>query len=231
MERVSVIEGDTPVLIIAPHGPDDINTDILAESVANEFGAFAVINRGFKRSQVVDYSRDLVNCNDIRHIHTEVVLEEFLNPIIRSVAKIKKKYDDNVFVLIVHGCDDSVRKAARDPELDMIIGYGDGSPPSYSCKTKVKNAFAYHLQKENFGVYEGKAGGSYSGRSKNNLNQLFVKWFPTPKVNSLQLEIVRELRSDQEMIDITTHGLVSAIDALMLFDDTSNLIADGIKKI
>jgi hypothetical protein len=231
MERVSVIEGDTPVLILAPHGPDDTNTDYLAEAVAEEFGAFAVINRGFRRSSHVDYARDLVNCNNIEHLHSEVVYEEFLNPIFRAVAKIKKKYDENVLILILHGCSDSVRRMAGDPDLDLILGYGEGNPPSYSCKTRVKNAFAYHLQKENFGVYEGKAGGRYSGRSKNNLNQLFTQWYPTSYVNSLQLEIVRELRTDEEMIEITKMGLVSAIDALMLFDDTSNLMTEGTKKI
>lgn len=231
MERVSVIEGDTPVLILAPHGPDDTNTDYLAECVAEEFGAFAVINRGFRRSPHVDYDRDLANCNNIDHLHSEVVYEEFLNPIFRAVAKIKKKYDENVFVLILHGCSDGVRKIAKDPDLDLVLGYGDGNPPSYTCRARMKNAFAYHLQKENFGVYEGKAGGKYSGRSRNNLNQLFFQWYPTPKINSLQIEIVKELRTDEEMIEITKMGLVAAIDNLMLFDDTSNLMAEGIKKI
>ena len=68
-------------------------------------------------------------------------------------------------------------------------------------------------------------------KSKNNLNQLFTTWYPQYDANSLQVEIVRELRCDQEMAWITIEGLVSAIDALMLFDDTTDLDPGEINKI
>lgn len=222
MERTSIIEGETPVLLVAPHGFDDTNTDRLAEVVAKEFGAYAVINRGWKRSLHTDYWKDLANCNDIRHLHTDVVREEFLDPIMRCVAKIKRKYAEKAFVLILHGCSDKVRDMAGDPSLDMIVGFGSGYPPSYTCETRLKNAFVYHLKGESFGVYEGKPKGNYSGRSKNNLNQLFTQWYPDEMVNSLQLEIVQELRAD-DLLDVTIDGLISAIDSLMLFDDTTNI--------
>jgi hypothetical protein len=231
MERITLVEGTAPVLLIAPHGVDDIATDYIAECVAEEFGAFAVINKGWKRAHEVDYWRDFANCNDIRHIHTDVVKEEFLDPILRYVAKIKKKYQEKVFVLILHGCSDAVRDFVEDPFLDMIIGFGDGNPPSYTCNTRLKNAFIHHLKQENFGVYEGKAKGNYSGRSKNNLNQLFRQWYPDKEVNSLQLEIVRELRSEKELIHVTIDGLMGAIDSLMLFDDTTNILQGETKKI
>lgn len=230
MERVSIIEGETPVILIAPHGADDTNTDCIAETVAEEFGAFAVINRGWRRSQSVDQWRDLANCNDIRHLHQDVVKEEFLNPILRFSSKIQKKYEDRVFVLILHGCSDSVREIAGDENLDMIVGFGDGDPPSFSCKTRIKNAFVHHLQKEGFGVYEGKPKGNYSGRSKNNLNQLFTQWYPDKMVNSLQLEIVRELR-EKNLINVVIDGLISSIDSMMLFDDTISIINNTSHKI
>jgi hypothetical protein len=229
MERVTTIEGDTPVLLLAPHGFDDINTDVLTEWVADEFGAFAVINRGFQKSPKFDYEKDLANCNDIRHLHKEVVKEEFLDPIFRAVAKIKRKYDDNVFVLILHGCSDSLRMMAGDPRLDMIVGSGDGRPPSYSCNKRIKNAFIHFLKSEKIGVYEGKPKGMYSGKSKNNLNQLFTQWYPTQGVNSLQLEITHELRTSK--LKSTMKKLVSAIDSLMLFDDTIDYIEGETKKI
>lgn len=230
-ERTSVIEGETPVLLVAPHGYDDLNTDYIAEKVAKEFGAYAVINRGWKRNLDVDHWRDFANCNDVRHLHEEVVREEFLNPILRCAAKIKKKYDEKVFMLIIHGCGDEVREVAGDPDLDLIIGSGDGYPPSHSCRSKIKNAFIHHLQNESFGVYEGKPKGKYSGRSRNNLNQLFVRWYPDERVNSLQMEIVQELRCDSELLDLTIGGLISAIDGLMLFDDTTNLSPLEMKRI
>ena len=231
MERTSFIEGDTSVLLVAPHGPDEFNTDYITETIAREFGAYAVINRGWKKSPVVDFWKDLANCNDIRHLHSDVVREEFLNPILRSVARIKKRYKDRAFILILHGCSDSVRDVANDENLDLIIGSENGNPPSNSCRSRFKNAFVHHLQAEGFGVYEGGPGGPYAGRSKNNLNQLFVKWYPDKSVNSLQMEITHELRSDEGLVQIAIEGLMSAIDSLMLFDDTTNLKPMELKKI
>jgi len=223
MERVRIHEGDTPVLLIAPHGPDDKNTDYIVESVAKEFGAFAVINKGWRKSSEVDFMRDFANCNDVRHLHSDVVKEEMLHPILRFTSRINKKYGEKALVLIIHGCSDSVRQKADDEYLDIIVGNGAGSPPSYSCRKRLKNAFVYHLINEGFGVYQGKSGGKYSGRSKNNLNQLFSVWYPQYEANSLQLELVKELRSEEELLQITIDGLVSAIDAVMLFDDTTDL--------
>ena len=60
MERVQTIEGDYPVLLVAPHGADDANTDVIAEEVAEKFGAYAVINKGWKKSSSVDCWRDLM---------------------------------------------------------------------------------------------------------------------------------------------------------------------------
>ena len=42
---------------------------------------------------------------------------------------------------------------------------------------------------------------------------------------------MRELRCEQEMARITIEGLVSAIDALMLFDDTTDLDPGEINEI
>ena len=38
-----------------------------------------------------------------------------------------------------------------------------------------------------------------SGWSKSNMNQLYRKWYPDQSVQSLQIEIVHELRSDFDM--------------------------------
>lgn len=236
MERVIIHEGDTPVLLVAPHGPDEKNTDYIVEAVAQKFGAFAVINKGWRKSKEVDFLHDLADCNDIRHLHCDVVKEEMLHPILRFTSRINRKYGEKALMLVVHGCSDSVREKAEDENLDIIIGYGAGYPPSYSCKTGLKNAFIYHLVNEGFGIYQGKPGGRYSSKSRNNLNQLFTSWYPrwdSPQyeANSLHMEIVRELRCDQEMAQITIDGLVSAIDSLMLFDDTTELDPGEINEI
>lgn len=229
MERVQIIEGEIPVLLVVPHGLDDENTDLIAEDVANEIGTYAIINKGWKRSKEVDYWNDLANCNDIRHLFQDVVKEEFLNPILRTVAKMKKEYQEDILMLILHGCSDDIRSEAKDPDLDLIIGFGEGRPASYTCRIKIKDAFMYYLTKENFGVYEGKAKGKFAGRSKNNLNQLFTEWYPDDNVNSIQVEIVRELRCGYP--EITIDGLIAVLDSMMVFDDSVELKIENIKQI
>lgn len=230
MERIILVEGDSPVLVVAPHGPDDKNTDLIAERIALESGSFAVINKGWRRSATVDFMKDMANCNDVRHIHSDVVKEEFLEPILRFKNRIRKKYDEKVFMLIVHGCSDDVRKAVNNYDLDIILGHGEGNPPSYSCSGKFMKAFAHHLLNEGFSVYEGAAGGRYAGRAKNNLNQLFNRWYPDDHVESIQMEIVREMRCDPDFIDLTISGVVSAIESMSTFDDTfkTDLILESV---
>jgi hypothetical protein len=230
LERVQIVEGETPVLLIAPHGADETNTDIIAEEVAENFGAYAVINKGWKKSRTVDYWKDLANCNNIRHLHTEVVKEEFLDPILRYVANIKRRYDDRVTILVIHGCDNKTKEEADDKFLDIILGFGAGRPPSYSCSSRIKNAFAYYLQRQNFVVYDGKPGGRYCGRHKNSLNQLFRLWHPDEAVSSLQIQIADDIRQERE-IKYTVEGITEALDALMLLDDTTKIPKRTIKKI
>jgi hypothetical protein len=220
MERVVLIEGDSPVLVVAPHGPDDKNTDLIAERVAIESGAFAVINKGWRRSNSVDFAKDLANCNNLKHIHSDVVKEEFLEPILRFKNRIRRKYDEKVFVFLIHGCSNEVRKIAQDADLDIVLGHGEGNPPSYSCNENFMKAFAHHLFNEGFSVYEGAAGGKYAGKSKNNLNQLFTRWYPDNYVESIQLEIVHEMRCDFDFVDLTISGITSAIESMSTFDDT-----------
>jgi hypothetical protein len=172
MERVSVYQGEIPILLVAPHGNSDKNTDLLVEQISSEMGAFAVINRGWRRSKKYNYSYEFADCNNIEHVHQDVVKEEFLDQILRISAKIQKKIDKRVFVLNIHGCKNENREKINDQNLDIVLGYGEGYPSSYTCDLRIKNAFAYFLEKERFGIYEGKK--RLAGRSKNNLNQLFL---------------------------------------------------------
>ena len=66
MEKVSVLEGTIPALIIAPHGfkNDDLNTDLIAEEIATDLSAYAVINRGWERADKVDWFNDKADCNN-----------------------------------------------------------------------------------------------------------------------------------------------------------------------
>jgi hypothetical protein len=225
MERVSVIEGDSPFMLVCPHGPDDNGSAELTELIANQIDAYAVINRGWEKAPQLDYWKDKANCNDIRHLLSEDVLkEEFLDPILRSVSRIERDWDFT-YVFIIHGVGDYVRKISNDPQLDIILGFGAGNPPSYSCDPNFKDAFAYHLCQQQLHVFEGRPGGKFAGKAKNNLNQLFRRWHPNTTVQSIQVEVIRELRQ-KDVVEVTADAIASCIDALLDLDDASDYLMD-----
>jgi hypothetical protein len=216
MERVSVVEGDrdVPAIIIAPHGAegDDDYTAPLAETIANEVGCYAVINWGWERADKVDYFNDKANCNNIVHLQEDVVKDEFLDPIERYVNRI---YQDSpeVFIYIMHGMGDDARKKANDPGLDLVIGYGEGQKKSsLSCDPWREQSFAYICHKSGFGVHHGKGGGSFAGNARNNLNQLYRKWQPTPSVHSMQIEVIRDMRLDEDTARFTGEQLAMCVE-------------------
>lgn len=226
--RVSTISGDLPIIVVAPHGPDDENTDRLAEIVAEQIDAYAVINHGWRRGPDVDIWNDKANCNNIKHLHEDVVKEEFLDPIFQYVSRCQRDYGF-ALIFILHGMGNYVRIAANDSKLDAIVGYGNGHPPSYSCHPRLKDVFIYHLAKAGITAYEGKANGQFAGKDKNNLNQLHRRWYPNNDVHSLQIEIVHELREDEDMCKLTGEALASAMEELVDVDDTTDVLINTLK--
>ena len=103
MEKVSVLEGTIPALIIAPHGfkNDDLNTDLIAEEIATDLSAYAVINRGWERADKVDWFNDKADCNNLKHCHEDVVKDEFLLPIMRYVIQILK-FSPYIYIFTIH---------------------------------------------------------------------------------------------------------------------------------
>lgn len=236
MERVSVREGNEPLIVVAPHGYDDTNTDLLAETIADSLDAWAVINRGWERARTYDYYKDHANCNYVPHVHEDVVKEEFLDPILNYVAALENMYD-HIMVLIVHGVSNSIIRRTKGEPLDLIVGYGAGQPPRYSCEMVVKDALCYQFQKHQFHTYEAGPGSDYAGRTKNNLNQLFRQHYYKDNVHSIQLEVIKELRDDRNTTILTGELLANALDSLlnMRFDnkqpDDWDKILDTIKTI
>lgn len=228
MERVSIIEGRRPVLIIAPHGyqDDDERTALIAENMANILDAYAVINRGWERADAVDCMNDKADCNNLQHCHEDVVKDEFLDPILRYRQRIvwgrrntgslsPYRNPTTMYMFLIHGMANKHRQLANDSRLDCVIGYGAGSPDSFTCDTWRKDFFIHRLSEAGMCVYQGKKGGAMSGWARNNTNQLFRKWYQDPNVHSMQVEIIYDLRKDDQSAILVSEYLASAVDDLL----------------
>jgi len=193
--------------------------------MAEDLDAFAVINRGWERAPKVDYFKDKANCNDITHLHEDVVNDEFLQPILRFISRLEHDYS-SMLMLIIHGMSNFIVKRNKGEPVDIVVGYGAGKPNSLSCELIVKDAMCYHMRKSGLYVYEGAAGGQYAGRAKNNLNQLFRKWYYKPNVHSIQLEVVRDLRDDNDSTKFTADHLAECVNRFFEMDFSEDLPKD-----
>lgn len=228
MERVSALDGDMPILVVVPHGANDVRTGYIAQRIHKELDAFAVINWGWQRSKITDYSKEEADCNNLFHLQPEsVVGDEFLVPLMAYVDRIHMNWG-RVHMFVLLGIEDHVRKKTHDNNLDLIIGYGAGNgydkKHSYSCDINMKNAFVHHLLQRNFHAYQGASNGLYSGRDRNSLNQLYRSgYYFDSTVHSMEIRIIKELRSDDEIATITAIELADCMEEITLFDDTNEL--------
>lgn len=204
------------VILVAPHGADDTNTDILTEVTADILGCYAVINRGFERAQTVDVDKDLADCNRIDHCKEDVVYEEFLKPIKKFKDRIVGPYHTGLkaaHIFYIHGCGDIVHKEVG-VRVRCIIGNGLGLKiHSRSCDDWRKNTFSYSMFMLN-GPKEvpclARGGSKYAGRDANNLNQYFRKHDINFLVQSMQLEFPYSARRDDQ-VEYTAHDLATVI--------------------
>jgi len=225
MQRVRNISGQSPIIIVAPHGyeGDDERTALISEEIANKLNAFAVINLGWERCNKVDFMQDKADCNNVIHCLEDVVREEFLEPIVRYKSKILAKHS-MVNIFYIHGMSNKHRKISNDPKLDIVVGYGAGHPNSFSCEDWKKNLFIYLLERNGINAYEGASGGYMSGWNKNNMNQLFRKWYYERNVQSMQIEIIHELRKTNGAAKYTAGLLAELIDETVKAKSFSQVI-------
>ncbi len=216
-ERVSIIEGKKPVLFVAPHGArcDDLNTDLIAEVLADSTDGYAVINRGWERSEVIDYKRDKANCNDVEHCHKDVIKEEFFDPLIRFKNRILKKWS-RLCVVYLHGVSNDIEKRTGLDNLQYIVGWGRGKPDSLTCQKWIKDYIIYNLAiGDNCTVAEGKAGGNYAAWARNNMAQLFRKWYPDEEVDTIQIEIINKIRNTRLLAETTAQIMGITIEGML----------------
>jgi hypothetical protein len=203
-ERVNVIMGKKPIILIAPHCQDDHNTALITKITAATIEAYAVINQGFERGKDVDVENDIADCNRVDHCQSEIVYDEFLKPLLK-IRNIINKRSQKILILHIHGAGDIVHKEANE-QIDVIVGYGLGIiKPSLTCETWRKNLFidTWRNHSDDGEVYEGKGSGRYAGRSSNNMNQYFRKHLFDKHINSMQLEFPFSMRKTEILASIT----------------------------
>jgi hypothetical protein len=211
MERTLAFAGDCPLLLIAPHGSDDVGTDTITEKIADKLNCYAVINKCWRRAKVFDYWTDHADLNHIPHCLEEGVVNEFLDPILEYKNAIVRDFG-YCQVFTIHGFG-----YLPGDEVEAIIGYGDGEHPRHSCKLELKDAFAYLLEKQNISSYCAKSG-YYAANGINNLNQLFTDdgiWYPDDCVQSMQIELCASIRKWPKLIE----HLARAMNDVLEYDD------------
>lgn len=216
MERVAIREGKAPIILFAPHGfgGDDERTSTMVEYMAETLDCYAIINRGWERGPLVDCFADKADCNNVEHCHEDVVKEEILDPILRFQKKIMRTHSIAYFFPI-HGMSDKHRKSSGINNLDIVIGYGAGSPNSLTCDEWRKDYMLHLLEEAGLTPAEGKKGGPMSGWARNNMNQLFRKWYHDQSIQGMQLEIIYDLRRDNEIALLASEYLAAVMEDLI----------------
>ena len=214
-QRVSIVEGKKPFILIAPSGPNDVNTDLLTEILANKLNSYAVINWGWERSTKIDYLKGKADCNNTDHYFlpnttniSGLVYEEFLEPIIRFKNRILRssgQYRQTVYQFIIQG----VSGNDLPPNIDVVIG--DGSPHN-TCEQWLSKIFIYMANVEGLKAHIAKSGSVLAGSYKTHLNRYFSH--QQNSVQSMQIEISLRLRKNTTDIDILTDFLTKSIDHL-----------------
>lgn len=191
--RVKIIIGVNNAMVIAPHGCDDNRTDIIATSIAQALDCSAVINVGWQRDCKYNSNGSKGNMNRLDHVFIGSARREFLYPIL-TIKNILVEHYDTLFVFLIHGMFDAAQKRVKG--LECVLGYGASFPwwnDSLTIDLWRKSLLSKLLNDGGLLTYDGKGGGTLSGRRYSNINQLFRNRnspFFDDRVQSIQLEIV-----------------------------------------
>jgi hypothetical protein len=107
------------------------------------------------------------------------------------------------------------RVISGNDKLDIVIGHGSGNPSSFTCDEWRKNLFMHLLEEAGLNPAEGKRGGAMSGWARSNMNQLFRKWYHNQSVQGLQIELIHDLRNDDEIALLASEYLAAAMQEML----------------
>ena len=210
--RVTVDYGASPIILVAPHGSksDDFNTDLLTERTADLLNCNYVINHGWRKSDTLDIKNEKANCNNFYHMIDEVY-DEFCKPILEMASTVLKFYDI-CFVAWIHGVSDNVRNIYKKNDIDVIFGDGEASgTKNKTCTNHLKEFVIKNLCDNGIKCYSSYPGNKYNGASISNMNQLWNLHVKNTRVQSFQLEVVKELREDKTMTILSSDYFADAL--------------------
>lgn len=211
-ERVSVYHSTEPIIIIAPHGPDDDSTVDLALHIAEHLNANAIVNNGFEKADKVNCNSDLADCNRISHIMDQSIISEFYDPLDTMVNKIA----GTKYIFTIHGFGLRIEKQEKK-KIDLILGYGLGAKKNkLTCAEDRIKCFAsyYKVLSQSIPsialgeVCVGKGGGLFGGYSSDNIIQLYTSRTGNSNVRAMQLEFSNRMRKTliSSSLTLETYG-------------------------
>lgn len=233
--KIEYISGDSPILLIAPHGhpKNDTNTGKLTRQLAQRLKCYAVINEHYRRPYTdqktkkrygTNKAAGRANFNDTDNIKKAGMEKSFLLPLFELKNKIKESSESgNVYVAILHGKEDDSKELIQTTENKpfILIGCGKGEIPRLSTTDiNLVNLLATSLRESLTGknTITIEDGGEYSGWDRRNLNQLFTGVYkPSEKddqVHSVQLEIKYTGFRDTNHLDKTAEIIEAAIRSM-----------------
>lgn len=232
MERVSVISGENPIIVVAPHGANIPQTALIAEFVAKEAKCHAIINRLFEISDTVNVMKDKADCSRIDHLKEDVVYDEFLVPLLKKTQNhpktqpvfLKDYMPTNIFY--IYGTN-NVAQTIAGQKISVIVGNGIGlKKDSFTCANWQKDLFLHlydnHKMIGDGEAYEAKRGGEYSGRDSNCINQYFAKHLISDHVFSMQLTFPESCYHNEKAAQETAMKLAVVLLEYLDYDDYNN---------
>jgi hypothetical protein len=206
-DDIKIIDGNTDILLIAPHGVatkprDDINTDRLTFRIAERLKCSVIVNDVFKRTDL--------DFNDVVHASTH---STFI-PAIRKVVDAP----DHTLVIWVHGIDDGnlkreIVEMGIEDDVQCLIGYGQPDRPT--AKKKTIDDLISLFGANSIIAHVARVGSNYGGNSTKYMNQWFrVNRYKLADVQSVQLEFKYDGIRRSVDLDEASQNISNALSAL-----------------
>lgn len=205
---VKYIDGDTRLLLVAPHGitikpGDDINTGKLTIKIAERLGCRAIINDVISRLYL-----------DLNKIDEAKKYKKFTAAIENSVAN-----PGRTLVVWVHGIDtdnlkNEIRVLGVKKNILCLIGYGQ--PGKLTANQKTVDDLIDSFEANSIFAHAAPDGSNYCGHSSLLMNQWFrSNGYKFKDVESIQLEFKYERIRRSEDLDGAAKNIAGALSALV----------------